>query len=181
MLNLFNGTAPVHFIKNKKGSALILAISLVALISVLALGYGTFAASELRMGLDDYAEWQAGYLAEAGINRVIWVLREKSLSECLSQKILKSSPDTSDPDNPNRFLLDTDPDADIDNLKVTDSAGKETGEVSVELFRNQVDIVIRAQGSYQGTVRTIEASVRNETGGPDGRLEKYEITGWQEY
>ncbi len=161
---------------NEKGSALILAISLVSLLAVLALGYGVFATTELQMGLNDHARWQASYLAEAGINRMIWELREKSLESLVIERILRPANDI-----PEHYFLDTAPGDSVDNLVVKDSTNKILGDVSVELFRNQLDLVVKARGTYSGTERVIEATIRNGEGDPAAPLRNYTITSWHEY
>ncbi len=162
-------------IKDERGSALILAISLVVFLSILALGYGVFAATEFQMGVNDYAQWQASYLAEAGINRIIYELRERSLQDCEYLKNIGA----------NHYRFDDNPlTGNYENLTITDnSTGKKIGDVEIELYRNQVNIVIIARGTYSvtKTKKVIEAIIRNGQDDPDSPLKDYIITGWREY
>lgn len=138
-------------VKDNKGSALVLAISLVTLLSILVLGYGVFVSTEFAMGKNDYAQWQSTYLAEAGVNSILADFRKNG------QK--------------NFDYIDHHYNT---TLTITDIVyERPAGTVIIDLYEGERDWLITAQADYLGKKRVVSARIKNSDG-------KYIITNLKE-
>lgn len=176
-------------IKNNSGSALLMVIIFVLVLIILGTAMLSATITEYRMEKAYRDSVKAYYLAEAGLEKVIYSIAE--MDEIVPEELLNK---TWEMEREDRDLLNPGEEGDftvvVEEIILVDTVykekkdgkkeGKKEGKGKKEVYKSIYEVVLKSSATVEGMTKEVELKAEVEDYREEGKDNKVEVIYWRQ-